>query len=174
MDQTDAIETLVSYLSARLTAPIRVSGMEDERPVPVILIEDWDTTDITHQTSAFAGLAVDADDGIEKQWFRFYYNLRIEFVVRHHDEVAAHNLLDSLRSVLMMVSERPAGFHDHLNALHMRGAGGIHHQFIESKETELHQAVVLESFHQVAESDGFGKIQSIVNNYTIEDIADDN
>lgn len=168
MDATTAIETLVSHLSANLAVPVRVSGMEDERPVPVVLIEDWDITDYTHHNSALAGRAVDPEDDVEKRYFRFYYDMRVEIVVRHHDDVLAHRVLDSLREALMMVREDPLSFHPHLNTLKMRGAGGIHHQFIEPKETELEQAIVLQSFHEVKRSmSQYDTIADIVNDFTI-------
>ncbi|UBF22386.1 SPP1 gp17-like tail completion protein [Haloarcula virus HCTV-15] len=170
MDVTTAIETLVSHLSARLAVPVRVSGMEDERPVPVVLIEDWDITDRTYHNSAFSGQAVDPEDGVEKRYHRFYYDMRVELVVRHHDDVLAHRVLDSLRRELAMVREEPYLFHDDLNDLKMRGSGGINHQFIEPKETELQQAIVLSSFHEVKRAiSQYDTIEDILNDFTIID-----
>jgi len=168
MDVTTAIETLVSHLSAALAVPVRVSGMEDERPVPVVLIEDWDITDHTLHNSAFAGQAVDPEDDAEKRYFRFYYDMRVELVVRHHDDVLAHRVLDSLRRELGMIREDPLSFHPHLNDLKLRGGGGIHHQFIEPKETELQQAIVLQSFHEVKRAmSQYDTIEDILNDFTI-------
>ena len=165
MDVTTALTTLQSHISSQVSIPVRVSGMEDERPVPVLLIEDWDLVDLTLENTAFAGQAVDPDDGVEKRWFRFYYALRVEMVVRHYDEVLAHQELDNLRVALSLIREDPVAFHDHLNDLQLRGGGGIDHQFIESKETDLHQAVRLTSFHEVKRD---------MSNYdTLDDIVDD-
>lgn len=168
MDATTAIQSLVSHLSTRLAVPVRVSGMEDERPVPVVLIEDWDITDYTYHNTAFAGQAVDPDDGVEKRYFRFYYDMRVEIQVRHHDEVLAHRALDSLRAELSMIREEPWQVHQHLNTLKLRGAGGIHHQFIEPKETELEQAIVLRSFHEVKRSmSNYDTIDEIISDLNI-------
>lgn len=167
MDQKDAITALVSHLQADLAVPIKVSGMDDERPVPAVVIEDWSKADVTHHNTALAGQVTDPADNTEYLWYRFYWTMRVELVVRHADEVAAHGLLGDLQRSLAMVSEDPLAFHDHLNDLRLRGAGGISHTFLESKETQLNQTVRLTAFHQVKD-DTFDTIQTIENQITLK------
>ncbi|WP_372611617.1 hypothetical protein [Halomonas sp.] len=168
MDTKTAIKTLVNHLKADMAVPVRVSGMEDERPVPVVLISDWDITDYTYHNTAFAGQEVDPTDDVEKQWYRFYYDMRIEITVRYSDEVAAHSLLDDLRSSLRMVGEDPLSFHEHLNDLMLRGSSGIDHQFLESTETELNQSIVLKTFNEsTTPASQYTTIDSFVNNIDI-------
>lgn len=165
MDVTEAIQTLQSHLDLKLDYPVKTSGMQDERPVPLVLIEDWSITDHTHHNTAFAGQVTD-DDGTERLYFRFYYTLRVDLLVRHSDEVQAHHLLDDLRGALRMVGEDPLGFHDHCNDLRLASAGGIHHQFLESKETELSQAIRIEAFHQERD-DTYDTITDIIDSFTV-------
>jgi len=143
--------------------------MEDERPVPLVLIEDWNTTDYTWHNSQFAGQAVDPDDGVEKRYFRFYWSMRVDLLIRHHDDVQAHRLLDEVRKALIDVKRDPLAFHGELNALDLRGSGGIQHQFLESKETELQQSFRVTSFHEVKD-DNYDTLEEIVNDFTLKEI----
>jgi hypothetical protein len=168
MDVETAITTLVTHLSDRLAVPVRVSGMQDERPVPLVLIEDFDLTDHTYHNSAYAGQAEDPNDGEEKLYYRFYYDLRLEIVVKDSDEVGATSLLDSLRGAIRMLRENPQSFHPHLNEMQLRGADGFDHQFIEPTETELNQTIVLKAFTEAKEPlAGYDTIEDIVNQITL-------
>lgn len=168
MDLETAIKTLVSHLSANLAVPVRVSGMTDERPVPVVLIEDFDLTDYTYHNSAYAGTATDPADNVDKRYRRYYYDLRFELVVRDADEVTAVSLLDSVRSALRTVRDDPQSFHVHLNELELRGADGFDHQFIEPTETELGQTVVLKSFTEdKTPLANYDTIDSFINNISL-------
>lgn len=122
--------------------------MEDERPVPVIIIDDWNTRDKNFHNSAFAGDAIgdfDNDNITEYEWYlNFDFVTRVEFMVRHTDEVDANRLKDKLKSELRLISENPLGFHDELKDCRLGGGGNPTYRFTEPKESEL---VVSARFH---------------------------
>jgi hypothetical protein len=148
MDETALISTLQSHLDSQLSAPIRTSAMEDERPIPVVIIDDWDTRDQNFHNSAFAGDALgdfDNDGEDEYEWYlNFDFITRVELLVRHYDEVDANRLKDSVKNELRLIGENPLGFHDELKNCRLGGGGNPTYQFTEPKESEL---VVSARFH---------------------------
>jgi hypothetical protein len=141
MQEVDLISTLQSHLDSALSEPIRTSGMEDERPVPVVIIDDWDTNDYNFNNSARAGEAIgdfDGDGTLEHEWYlNFSFRTRVEFLVRHSDEVDAVRLKDSVKAVLRLIRENPQQFHADLKQCRLGAGGNPTHQFTEPKEAEL-------------------------------------
>lgn len=141
MDETQLIELIQSHLSSRLSAPVRTSAMDDERPVPVIIIEDWDTRDFNFHNSAFAGDAVgdfSGDGELEyERYLNFDFSTRVEFLVRHSDEVAVSRLKESVKQELRLIRENPMLFHEELKECELSADGNPTNRFTEPKESEL-------------------------------------
>jgi hypothetical protein len=169
MNLTELIESLSSRFDTDLSAPFYTAGGPDDSPVPSVIFEDWDTTDHEWHNSQFAGKAVDPSDGVEKRWFRFYYTMRVELLVKHHGDVEAHVLMDELRDTLYYLKEHPQELHHHVNKLNPGGATGISTNYVESDETELRQSFRIMSFHQVKD-DSYDTLEQITNDFTIQEI----
>ena len=141
MDETDLISKLSSYFSAELSAPVKTSGLDDEHPVPAIIIEEWDTNDLNHNNSAKAGEAFgdfDNDGKMEYEWYlNFSFRTRVEFLVRHYNEVDVSKLKEKLKQELRFISERPQGFDDELKNCVLGADGNPTYTFTEPKEAEL-------------------------------------
>jgi hypothetical protein len=141
MDETDLIIFLQSHLSSTLSVPIRTNALDDERPVPVIIIDDWDTNDFNFHNSAFAGEAVGDfnDDGTldYEKYLAFDWRTRVEFNVRHQDEVEVSRLKENLKHQLRLIRENPQQFDDSLKQCRLGADGNPTNQFTEPKEAEL-------------------------------------
>lgn len=141
MDETELISSIQTHLDTVLSVPVRAAGMEDERPVPVVIIDDWDTRDENFHNSAKAGEATgdfDGDGNLEHEWYlNFDFVTRVEFLVRHFDEVEANRLKDTLKLQLRLIRENPLDFHPELKQCRLGGGGNPTHQYTEPNETEL-------------------------------------
>jgi len=141
MDETALISGLQSHLSSALSVPVRTSSLEDERPVPVIIIDDWDTNDFNFNNSAKAGEATgdfDNDGKLEHEWYlNFSFRTRVEFLVRHSDEVDVSRLKEDAKHELRLLRENPQTFHEGLKQCRLGADGNPTHQFTEPKEAEL-------------------------------------
>lgn len=141
MDETDLISTLQSHLDAALSAPVKTGAMEDDRPVPVVVIDEWDTLDLNHDNSAKAGEAYgdfDGDGTKEYEWYlNFSFRTRIELLVRHSDEVDASQLKENAKHELRLIRENPQSFHPDLKRCDLAADGNPTYQFLEPKEAEL-------------------------------------
>jgi len=141
MDETDLIIALQQHLDGALSVPIRTAGMEDERPVPVVIIEDWDTNDYNFHNSAFAGEAYgdfDVDGNKEyERYLNFDWRTRVEFLVRHSDEVEVSRLKEKAKQELRLIRERPQQFSTDLKRVALGADGNPTHTFMEPKESEL-------------------------------------
>lgn len=148
MDETDLITGLQSHLATKFTVPVRTSGLENERPVPVILIEDWSTKDKNFHNSARAGEATgdfDNDGTIEHEWYlNFDFSTRVEFQIRHDDEVEVSKLKENVKQELRLIRENPMGFHEDLKQCRLGRDGSPTYQYTEPKEAEL---IVSARFH---------------------------
>jgi hypothetical protein len=173
MNPTEAISSLSDVLDTRLAVPVRTSGLEGERPVPLVLIDDWQITELEFHNSGFAGQTRDVDvdgDGETEhaRWYRFYYDMRVDLEVRDSDDVGAHTLLGEVQSVLIDLKQAPREhLHDHINTLSLGSSGNPTYQFAEPKETELRQSFSLRSFHQVSRTD-FDTIQDVQTQFTTQ------
>lgn len=148
MDETELISTLQSHLAQRLSVPVRTVGMDDQRPVPLVLIDDWDTNDFNAHNSAFAGEAVgdfDDDGQLEyEQYLNFDFTTRVELLIRHTDEVDVSKLKEDVKMIFRLIRENPLQFHDEIKQCSLGGGGNPTHKFREPKESEL---VVSARFH---------------------------
>jgi hypothetical protein len=141
MDETDLISGLQSHLARNVPVPVRTSGMEDERPVPVIVIDDWDTTEMNFHNSAFSGEVYgDFDNdgtGEYERYLTFDYRTRVEFTARHSDEVEASRLKDKITNELRLLRENPQSFDTGLKQCRLGGSGNPTFEYTEPKEAEL-------------------------------------
>lgn len=122
--------------------------MEDERPVPVVIIDDWDTRDFNFHNSPHAGSATgdfDGDGQTEHEWYlNFDFETRVEFLIRHYDEVEANRLKDTVKHQIRLIRANPLEFHPNVKQCRLGGGGNPTHEYTEPKESEL---VVSARFH---------------------------
>lgn len=141
MDEAGLIKALNSHFSQQFSVPVRTSGMDNERPVPVIIIEDWNTRDMDFHNSAFSGEAVgdfDNDGNLEyERYLTFDWNTRVEFLIRHTDEVDVTELKGDVKDTLRLIGEYPQQFHDSVKRCNLGGGGNPTYQFTEPTESEL-------------------------------------
>lgn len=169
MDETDLISGLVDYLDANLSAAVRTTGFEEERPLPVVVIDMWDTEDLHFHNSHFAGYELadtDMDDQQEYvRYYRYYFQTRVDFIVREDDEVEANQLMVQLKSLLRKLGRDPQQLNSDLNTAKVLGSGQPDHTFTEPKETEFNVSARFFGFFQTTES--FEAIQEVTKTFTI-------
>jgi hypothetical protein len=148
MDETELISSLQSRLSQELSVPVRTSGLEDERPVPVVIIDDWSTTDMNFHNSPKSGEATgdfDDDGEVEHEWYlNFDFETNVEFAVRHHDEVEVSRLKADVKEVIRIISANPQWFHSECKEVTLGVDGSPSYRYTEPKEAEL---IVSARFH---------------------------
>lgn len=164
MLETDLIHEIQSHLDSKLSVPIRVNAVDDERPVPVIFIEDWDTVDKNIHNDPFAGEATgdfDNDDKKEyERYLRFDFRTRVTFSIRHRDEVKASQLQDSLKNEIRLIAANPLQFHNSVKEVTLAGSGNPTNNFTEPKESELMLAARFNADHIMTRTD-YDQIESI-------------
>ena len=150
-----AISTLISELNGRIPPPVHTAGIEEERPVPAVLVENVDIDNHNHHNSNYAGSEYDSAGNEISEIHRYYYGMRIQLVVKDDDEIGAYDILGQLQQALGELSQRPhKTFHSDVNELRILGSGPISYQFHEPTETEISQAIRLETFYETSQSDG--------------------
>lgn len=141
MDETELITGLQSHLSQALSVPVRTSGLEDERPVPVVIIEDWNTKDMNFHNSPRAGETTgdfDNDGNLEHEWYlNFDFETRVEFAVRHFDEVKVSKLKAKVKELLRLIRADPLGFNSECKRVALGRDGNPTYKYTEPKEAEL-------------------------------------
>lgn len=147
MDETDLISTLQSHLEANSSVPVRTSGLDDERPIPSIIIEDWDTQDYNFNNSALSGEYYDGTT--YEKYLNFSYQTRVELLFRHTDEVDVSRLKEGIVQNLRLLHEHPSNFHSDLKDCLVGRGGSPSFEFREPKEAELMLAVRFEGDHTI-------------------------
>jgi hypothetical protein len=141
MDEKTLISSLQQYLASRISVQVSTRGLEDERPVPVVLIDDWDTRDKNIHNSPYAGTSVeniDNDGNLESErYLRFDFRTRVEFLVREADEVDAVSLKDEVKSHIRTLREYPTLLHEDVKEVNLSGGGNPSFTFTEPREAEL-------------------------------------
>jgi len=158
MDETELISTIQSEISSVVNVPVKTSGLDDERPVPVVLIEDWDTQDKNFHNSPPAGDCVgDINNDGKKEYEKyhnFYFKTRVEFAVRHYDEVEVSRLKNKVKNKLRLIRDDPQGFHEGLKELALASGGNPTNRFTEPKEAELMLAARFHGDHTITVTGG--------------------
>jgi hypothetical protein len=141
MNELDLISGLQSHMEAALPVPVKTSGLEDERPVPLLLIDDWDTTELNLNNSARSGEATgdfSGDGTVTHEWYlTFNFRTRVEFLVRTADEVETIRKKDAAKHELRLLRENPQSFHNGLKKVELAAGGNPTYEFTEPKEAEL-------------------------------------
>lgn len=157
----EAVSTLIDELNSRIPPPVHTSGIEESRPVPAVLIDNISLTNKNHHNSNYAGS--EYTNGEETaQLFRHYYSLRVELKIRADDEIEAYEHLGSLQSALSHIERDPVTeLHSEVHEVSTLGSGPVSYQFYEPTETEINQAVRLETFYETEDSvtDVIGTLQ---------------
>lgn len=166
MEPTALISTLNDRLATRLGLPVR-TNTENERPVPAVILDDMSVTDYTFHNTALAGVKETGAATSDERYFRFYYDVRLDYVVRHHSDPDASLLFDDLREEFMRLRIDPSLLDADINAVTLRGGGGIDTVFVESSEAEMTQSVEFTTFHQVLR-DNYDTIQDIQMSFTLD------
>jgi hypothetical protein len=168
MDETELISSLQSHISSTLSVPVRTNALEDERPVPVIIIDDWSTEDFNFHNSAMAGdfLGDHDNDGKDEyeRYLSFDYKTRVEFLVRHSDEVEVSRLKEKLKHEIRLIRENPFDFNDSLKQCLLRTDGAPSNTFVEPKEAELMLAVDFYADHVVTRTD-FDQLNEVIETF---------
>lgn len=152
----EAVSTLIRELGNRIPPPVHTAGIEEDRPIPAVLIDGVDLQNLNAHNSNYAGSTFDSTTGHETaQVHRYYYTLRFDLVVRDDSETGAYDILTQLQAALARLSERPwESFHPDVNEIRLLSSGSVSYTFNEPAETEIHQAFELVSFFETADSSG--------------------
>ncbi|AAL55010.1 hypothetical protein HfxHF1_560 [Halophage HF1] len=164
----EAVSTLITKLNGRIPPPVHTAGIEEERPIPAVLIDGVDLQNVNHHNSNYAGSKFDSTTGNEvAEINRYYYTLRFDLVVRDDSETGAYENLTHLQSALAELSGRPwETFHPDVNEIRLLSSGSVNYTFNEPAETEIHQAFELVSFFETTDSSGEA-IESVVDSIDI-------
>ena len=165
MESTEIINIFQSHLNENLAAPVMVSG-SDERPVPGVVIEDWNVTKMTGSMNDYIGSKYDGVGTETARVFRIPYECRISMMVRDHGEVASSRLFDAVREELMKLETRPSRLSDRLSTITMGDGGGVSHQFVSTTESEFSQSVTIGS-SLIFEDTDYDTIEEFANNFEI-------
>ncbi|WP_144797676.1 hypothetical protein [Halorubrum depositum] len=158
----EAVSTLITELNSRIPPPVHTAGIQEDRPIPAVLIDGVDLENLNVHNENYAGSKFDSATGHEEAEInRYYYTLRFDLVVRDDSETGAYDILTQLQSALATLSERPwETFHPDVNEIRLLSSGSVSYTFNEPAETEIHQAFELVSFFETA-GDDLDVIQSI-------------
>jgi hypothetical protein len=148
MDETELIIKLQEHFSSVLDVPVKTGAMDDERPVPVAIIEDWTTTDFNFHNSPYAGEDsgdFDGDGVIEQEeYLSFDYETQIEFLLRTSDEVDTSRLKADTKQELRLMSDSPQDFDESIKRISLGRDGSPTYTFTEPKESE---EMIVARFH---------------------------
>lgn len=153
MDETELITELHDLLDSILSIPVRTGSIENERPVPVAIIDSWNTQDFNFNNSPMAGEAYGDfnDDGnlSYEKYLNFSYETRVEFLFRHTDEVEVSRIKEKAKEQFRIIRENPFSFNDNLKNCEIRGDGEPRSTFVEQRESELMLAVRFHGDHTI-------------------------
>ena len=163
MEPTELIAALQSRLSARLPAEVRTNP-DNERPMPAVILDDTVVTDHTFHNTPLAQ-HVETNSGSDERYFRFYYDLRLDYTVRHTSDPNVSMLFDDLRQEFMALRLNPASLDADIHDVNLRGGGQMTSTFTEESESEMTQSVEFATFHQVSRTnyDTIADIQKTFN-----------
>lgn len=143
-----AISTFISALNNRIPPPVHTAGIENDRPVPAVILDGVSIEEHNHHNNHKAGYRYDENGNISSEVRRHYYTLQIELNIRDDDEVSAYGILSDVLSTMDEIDEDPQSIlHEDVNTVRSLGSGGVSYQFYEPTETEINQTVQIETFY---------------------------
>lgn len=148
----EAVSTLINDLNGRIPPPVHSGGIEEKRPVPAVLIDGLSLENHNHHNSNYSGS--EYTNGAESsRLYRHWYSLRVELVIRADDEMEAFDYLTDLQAALASIGRDPVTeLHNDVHEVRTLGSGPVSYQFYEPTETEINQAIRLETFYETEES----------------------
>lgn len=152
MDEKELITALQNYLSTRLSVPVKTYPIDDSRPVPVAIIDDWTIQDMNYHNSAFAGIGtVEQENGesITCKYYNFDYEARIEIEIRHQDQVKASILKANVKQIFRLLGENPRKLDESVKGCEPLSDGNPSAAFTEPKENERMVAVSIRGDHTI-------------------------
>lgn len=168
MQVSELIAQLQSHLDQRLAdVPVLVAGSES-RPVPAVLIENWNATPLEGSVNDYLTSLYDESGDETARVYRLPYRLRVSFLVRENDTADASRLHDSLAHELFRIETRPERLDDKISQAQLRGGGQLSHQFINPVESELTLAQTYTT-SRIYTDEEWDRIESISNDVSIVD-----
>lgn len=153
MEEKELISELQTHLESVLSVPV-LTDPDDERPVPVVIIDDWTTEDQGHHNSAFTGEQPNTDSQNYERYLTFDFKSRIEWQIRHNDEVDVVQLKDDLKHEIRLISEYPQDFHEDIKRCDLGSGGNPTTEFVEPREEEVMFSATFYGDHTVVLTGG--------------------
>lgn len=150
MNPKEVVTSLIYYLDEKIGPPIRTSMNEDENPIPVVEIEDWEKTNKNHHNTASRGYLIDDTGDPTKEVLHKYYTLRIDFEVRTRGEERSYNVADLIESEVTILEEEPQLLHEEVNEVEFGDVRGVTpHHIPEPSESSVTLDIEIDSFKRV-------------------------
>lgn len=153
MEEKEFIAYLQSHLDSTLSVPV-MTDPDDERPVPVVLIDDWDSEDMGYHNSAYTGEQPNTANQNYERYLTFDFKTRIEWEIRHNEQVDVVSLKDRLKHEIRLISEFPQDFHEDIKRCDLGSEGNPTSEFVEPRESELMLSATFYGDHTVALTEG--------------------
>jgi len=169
MEVTELISEIQSHLDNNLDPPVLVSG-SDQRPVPGVIIEDWNVDHVDRSMNRYLTSRYDDSGNETARVYRIPYECRVSFMIRDNDEVSSSRLFDALRRELLKLESHPQRLSDSISRASMDSGGGISHQFVSTTESEFTQAATFATSIVYEDSD-YDTIEEFANEVVIEEIV---
>jgi hypothetical protein len=167
MELTELISTVQSHLDDNLDPPVLVAG-SDQRPVPGIIIEDWNVEQVDRSMNRYLTSKYDDNGNETARVYRVPYECRVSFMIRDNDEVSSSRLFDALRRELLKIESNPQRLSDSISRASMQSGGGVSHQFVSTTESEFTQTVTFASSLVYEDSD-YDRIEDVIQEVVVTD-----
>jgi len=138
MEPTDVLKTVQSHLNSVLSVPVQVNA-ENNRPVPAVLIENWDIDDVQLHNTRYLYSEYSGGEEVARI-HHVPFELRISFLLRHDSAFESSSLHDDLRDELLRLETDPTRLSDEVGTVRMDGGGGVSYQYADPTEVEATQA----------------------------------
>lgn len=167
MDVTELISTVQSHLDDNLDPPVLVAG-SDQRPVPGVIIEDWNVEHVDRSMNRYLTSKYDDNGDETARVYRVPYECRVSFMVRDNGEVASSRRFDALRRELLKLESDPQRLSDSISRASMGSGGGVTHQFVSTTEAEFTQSATFATSIVYEDSD-YDTIEDVIQEVVITD-----
>lgn len=153
MEEVDLISAIQSHLSSNLNVPI-LTDAGDDRPVPAVIIDDWNTDNEHFHNSAYSGEQRKTSSQQYIRYLTFDFKTRVEFLIRDNGSVNVTKLKDKLKHQVRLISEYPQEFDTDVKNCILGEDGNPSSQFVEPEENELMLSATFHCDHTVELTDG--------------------